>query len=81
MSDVSLDLNALRRKLQMLRETIAGLQAEGEAEEVLEPLRRRQAQIELQLETAGGAVVAGDVSTRDLSMTTQSRLWYDKNLH
>ena len=60
---MSLDLDALRYKLQVIRDTIAGLEAAGESGAVLEPLRQRQAQIEQQIDTGGGALVGGSVFT------------------
>lgn len=63
MSNLSIDLDAWRNALQRTREIITSLTAAGAGEEVLEPYRRSEAQLQQQINTGGGALVAGSVFT------------------
>ncbi len=63
MTNVFLDIDALRSSLQSVRDTIVKLTAAGAGEEVLEPFRRGEAQLQQQIDTGGGALVLGNVAT------------------
>ena len=63
MTNSPIDLDALRSNWQRVRELIANLTAAGAGEEVLEPLRRSEAQLQQQIVTGGGAFTGGSVYT------------------
>lgn len=63
MTNIPIDLDALRSNLQRLRDAIASLTGAGEDEHILQPLRQREAQLQQQIDTGGGAVVGGSVYT------------------
>src|SRR5512137_1438975 len=57
-------LAVLRQQLDVLWQAIASLKAAQMQEAVIAPLRRQVAQIEQQINTGGGAVIAGGVNTQ-----------------
>ncbi len=63
MTDLASTIDTWRNSLQSLRAMIAQLAAANAGEEVLEPLRRSEAQLQQQINSGGGAVIGGDVST------------------
>lgn len=63
MTNLPIDLDALRSNLQRVRDAIASLTAAGEDEQILQPLRQREVQLQQQIDTGGGAVVGGSVFT------------------
>ncbi|MEI2690756.1 MAG: SUMF1/EgtB/PvdO family nonheme iron enzyme [Anaerolineae bacterium] len=63
MTNVPIDLDMLRSNLLRMRDAIASLTAAGEDEDVLRPLRQREAHLVQQIVTGGGALTLGNVST------------------